>query len=775
MPKKIKTSTTLVIVESPAKCKKIEEYLGQGYKCIATYGHLRTINSLKNIDITNNFHPTYTIIDEPLKKKQIEILKKEIKKADDIILASDLDREGEMISYTIIELFNLPLNTKRITFNEITKTALNNALLNATTINMNLVYAQQARQILDILVGFKISPMLWKFISNSVLSAGRCQTPALKLIYENQKNIDESVERKVYKICGYFTNLNLPFELNKPLENENNVVDFLEKSKLFIHKYNCSSPKKIYKEPPEPLTTSKIQQMSSNEYHYSPKETMQICQKLYEKGLITYMRTDCKKYSNEFINIAFDYIKNTYGEEYCNYDLIITDTDKNIEKYKKHIQEAHEPIRPTNILVKFLPKDFENKEKKIYNLIWKTTMESCMKKASFYTITATISSPILELNYVYSSEFVDFEGWKIIDNKFIRENKEYLYLKNIANDCVINYKKITSKILLIGNKQHYTESKLVQKLEEKGIGRPSTFSSIVEKIQERGYVKKEDIKGKNIICDEYELEDGLIHKIQNKREFGNEKNKLVIQHLGIIVIEFLEKHFNTLLNYEYTSLMEDFLDKIAKGEKNWSTICYDCNKELDLLINNLKNEKKFDLQIDENNTYIIGKYGPIIKNIEEINGKKQLTFKSIKKDVDIDKIKNGDFSIEEIIDTSNSKKTQIILGKYEYKDVIIQHGKYGLYVTWGNNKISLKKFGNRPIENIKFDEVIEILNNSSTTNRIINKNISIRKGPKGDYIFYKTDKMKKPKFFSLHGFTENYKTCDINLCKDWIYETYNIK
>ena len=224
------TKTTLIIVESPAKCKKIEEYLGPGYKCVASYGHLRTISSLKDIDIENNFKPTYTIIDDTIKKKQIDFLRKEIKNAHEVILSSDIDREGEAISYSIIELFKLPLNTKRITFNEITESALRYAIQNPRTIDMNIVNAQQARQILDVLVGFKVSPVLWKLVKkgkDNALSAGRCQTPALKLVYENQKEIDESIERKVYNTTGYFTNSNLPFELSKQIEDEDDMIDFI--------------------------------------------------------------------------------------------------------------------------------------------------------------------------------------------------------------------------------------------------------------------------------------------------------------------------------------------------------------------------------------------------------------------------------------------------------------------------------------------------------------------------------------------------------------------
>jgi len=787
---------TLIIVESPAKCKKIEEYLGPGYKCVASYGHLRTISSLKNIDFDNNFKPTYTIIDEPIKKKQIEFLRKEIKNAGEVLLSSDMDREGEMISYSLIELFNLPLNTKRITFNEITETAIREAIQNPRTIDMNLVHAQQARQILDILVGFKVSPILWKLVStpkgkNNSLSAGRCQTPALKLVYENQKEIDDNNERKVYNTNGYFTNSNLAFDLSPQgkIESEDDMINFLDESADFSHIYTCSQPSKVYKQPPEPFTTSRIQQVASNELRYSPKETMRICQLLYEGGYITYMRTDSKTYSEEFINTASEYINKTYNTGYFNISLL-NKNDKPTENHKKTKkekiaqvkdnlrQEAHEAIRPTNVSLCELPEEIDSKEKRMYKLIWQNTLESCIVPASYFSITSSISAP-LNMKYNYASELIDFPGWKIVENKFSRENKDYQYLQTIKKDAVISYKKITSKITIKGSKTHYTEAKLVQLLEENGIGRPSTFSSLIDKIQERGYVKKDDIKGKEILCKDFELENGEIFQVETKREFGNEMSKLVIQPLGIIVMEFLDKHFNSLFNYQYTSLMEAGLDKIAKGQLIWFEVCSSCNNEVDTLVNQIKNETKVEFQIDENNTYMIGKYGPVIKCVEEIDGKEEVTFKSIKKDLDINKIENGEYDINHVVDTSKSQNTQYILGQYEGNDVIVRKGKFGLYVTWGENSRNLKEFGNRPIENIIFEEVKDFLEKGSNIIREINVSMSVRKGPKGDYLFYKTTKMKKPLFHDIKNFItetkEDYKICDLTILKSWIEEKYNIK
>ena len=795
MPKKYSTTTTLIIVESPAKCKKIEEYLGPGYKCVATYGHLRTITSLKHIDIERNFKPIYTIIDEPFKKSQIEFLRNEIKNANEVVLSSDLDREGEAISYSIIELFKLPMDTKRITFNEITESAIQLAIKNPRTIDMNTVNAQQARQILDVLVGFKVSPMLWKFISSPKgkefsLSAGRCQTPALKILYDNQKDINEHDERKVYNTTGYFTNSNIVFELNKQFETDDEITDFLDGSADFSHIYTCSQPVKIFKQPPEPFTTSKLQQVASNELHYAPKETMRICQSLYEGGFITYMRTDSKIYSNDFIDSTKKYIIKNYDAKYINENIDSMNTGVSLvkESVKKNQQttdkpppqEAHEAIRPTDISLFELPEGLDNKERRMYKLIWENTLESCMAVASFHSVKATITA-FQNTVFVYSSELIDFPGWKIVKKKYSTDNKEYQYLQTIKQTSIIPYKKICSKVTIKGLKQHYTEARLIQLLEEKGIGRPSTFSSLVDKIQERGYVKKEDIKGRELSCTDFELENGELFEIETKREFGNEKGKLVIQPLGTIVIDFLDKHFAGLFNYEYTKLMEDELDKIAKGELMWFNLCENCNNQIDLLIDGLKDETKIEIKLDENNTYIVGKFGPVVKYIEIIDGKEAIKFKPIKKNLDIHKIENGEYMVEDIldkVDTSKTTKGQYILGTHEGNDVILKKGKFGIYISWGENSKNLKELGNRPIENITFDEVKKYLDDGNKNIREINSNMSIRKGPKGDYIFYKTTKMKKPKFFDLKNFNsdikEDYKICDINILRSWIRENYDI-
>lgn len=785
--------TTLVIVESPAKCKKIESYLGPGYKVIASFGHLRNISGLDAINVNNNFETKYSVINEDLKLKQIEKIRSEIAKADDVIIATDDDREGEAIGWHICDLFGLSIiNTKRIIFHEITEAAIQSAISHPKRINMNLVQAQQARQILDLLVGFTISPVLWKFVSkthDTSLSAGRCQTPALRLVYENYLDIKQSPGKLVYNTFGYFTSLNLLFELNKQFENESTVKDFLEQSKTWNFIYSVTTPKKTIKKSPEPLTTSTLQQLASNELHMSPKETMKYAQQLYEGGFITYMRTDSKKYSQEFIDNIKQYIKTTHGEQYIsqtidNLIVGVKDEPKKSTKtvIKKGIpppQEAHEAIRPVNINVSStsLEDSLQSKAIKLYNIIWKRTIESCMPSAQYNYISAKIVAP-LETEFVFKAEQPIFLGWQIIQKKDNEtESKHYQFLQTLKQNVSINPKKIDSKFTMIELKSHYTEARLVQLLEEKGIGRPSTFASLVDKIQERKYVEKQNISGKEIECIDFSLTDNNISQLVSKREFGNEKNKLVIQPLGIIVIEFLLEQFDMFFNYDYTKNMEDDLDKIANGSFIWYKLCENCNNAL-TSVN--KEFKKFSVKIDENYTLIIGKHGPVVKYVDPKDAKK-VTFLPVKKNLDIDSITEN-ITLDDIIETSITNQQAI--GKYKGQDLFIKKGKYGIYAQWGKETKSLKEgFGDSKMDDIQYIDVIRYLDKDTVLDptkpvglvRELNNNLSIRTGKYGDYIFYKKPRAKKAEFFKLNGFDSDYKKCDKILLLNWIKQKYNIE
>jgi DNA topoisomerase-1 len=764
----------LVIVESPAKCKKIESYLGIGYKCIASYGHIREfLNGLKSIDITGStFEPSYKLMIS--KKKYINQLRTNIKKASEVILATDDDREGEAIAWHICMSFQLSIqHTKRIIFHEITKPAIKKALANPTTLNLNKIYSQQSRQILDLLVGYKISPILWSNISRrGKLSAGRCQSTALRLVYDNYKITENQTGKKVYSTSGLF-NINgksddILFELTTKIKDVNKIEEFLEESVFFDHNITKKEIKKVMKKPPTPLTTSKLQQKASNDIGFSPKQTMMCAQRLYENGYITYMRTDSTKYSAEFVKKAKNFIIDNYGENYGSKNLGLISISNNNKseneksKKKKNLaQEAHEAIRPTDIKRTSLQinSKITTKELKLYLLIYKNALSSCMANSIYDKLTLTLSAP-LSMEYKSCIEKNDFPGWKVVYG--IEDNLDLFNRFNDVNkQDMLNYSKVNCNMSIIDLKQHYTESKLIQLLEKKGIGRPSTFSSIISKIQDKGYVHKEKVPGIKIKCDNYELVGDEIETTCEVKEFGAEKNKLVLQPTGILVIEFLIKHFNQLFEYDYTRNMESMLDEIANGEKKWSDLCDDCNKNIDQCIKKIKKVDKPVIKIDEHHTYIIGKYGPVIK-CEDENG---ISFKQINKSIklDLEKLKSGKYTLKELMSSGNNQYSQYNrnLGSQDGEEVILKKGKFGMYVNIGGKNKSVKNI-KKDFDDVELSDVVEYLNNkpSSSTNIIkhINDDISIRKGIYGPYVYYKTSTMRVPKFISMKGIAQEEVT-----------------
>lgn len=815
-----------IIVESPAKCSKIESFLkgynGKLYKCIATYGHLRELNGLKSIDIKNHFHPTYQTIKK--KNKQIYQLKQFISYSSEILLATDDDREGEAIAWHVCKMFDLPIErTKRIIFHEITKSSLQYAVSNPIHINMNTVYAQQARQILDIIVGYKISPILWSHISydsKNALSAGRCQTPALRIVYENDKQIKESNASIYYQTTGYFTSLHIPFILQHEFIDSIDVKQFLFQSIHFNHTISIDKPKQVIKQPPKPFTTSLLQQVASNELHFSPKETMNACQKLYESGYITYMRTDTTYYSKEFIQSANTYIIQKYGDKYVKDINKICDDNNNNNKNEKNknikAQEAHEAIRPTRIeciQVDKFDKNLGKREERIYSLIRRNTIESCMSNAKYITIQCHIDAPSIMISskkivskYTFISEKNIFPGWKIINGiKTIeKQDKIYHHLEHLKDKSIVSYNKITSEIHMKYNKSHYTEAKLVKLLESYGIGRPSTFSSLIDKIQDRQYVKKTEIEGKKINCVDFELIKEHLKQVDREKIIGNEKNKLVLQPIGNIVIEFLLKHFSSIFDYTYTKNMEDKLDIISRGETNykWYDLCEECLNEVDICIKNIKKEEKMikkEIKIDDIHSFTIGRYGPVIicKNkkkdnndiINNTNTKKNKksadtisTFKQIKKEIldkeiDIEllkeKIQKGLYTIDDLIYDEDSKEVKgEMIGEYNNIPIYLKKGKYGKYIIYNNNNLSIRHIKNNSIE-----DIIELIKENEQSKSELSqielhqdndKSISIRNGKFGPYIYYKTKQMKKPTFI-------NIKKC--NFYKDIInyFTLYNKK
>jgi DNA topoisomerase-1 len=895
---------TLIIVESPAKCNKIEGYLGRdNYTCMASYGHIREIeDGLKSIDVDNEFSTKFAVMAS--KRQQVAKLREAIAMCREVILATDDDREGEAIAWHICDVFKLSVTTtKRIVFHEITESAIKAAIIAPQTVNMSIVHAQQARQLLDIIVGYKISPVLWTYVAHTNLSAGRCQTPALRLVYDNYKEIEASPGTMVYSVSGIFTKLNLTFHLSRDLESRESIEKFIRETSsapdsAFVA--SAAPPKKSTRTSPRPYSTSTLQQAANTEIHLSPKDTMAAAQKLYEHGYITYMRTDSKMYSRDFVNKAFDYIKNRWGS---------ASPDSTSSSSPSHLlgdvalfssadacaASAHEAIRPTDIQRVLLPQSCHPREHRLYAMIWRNTVESVMAPAICRTITMSISSPASasasasasdsitdrsKLEYKYTAEQVIQPGWKLVSG-YDTEANEYTYFASIAAASTVStfpYRKIVTKCAIRNTKSHYTESGLVQMLEKMGIGRPSTFSSLIDKIQERGYVKVQDVRGKSLECIEYILTNDK--KIETKievREIGGESRKLVIQPLGIMVVEFLMEHFAPLFDYEFTKQMETQLDDIATDGMVWHELCYKCWFEVTTQLQELKERGivKEEIRIDDNHSYIIGRYGPVIKcdvskmiqsvvhgedadddNVDDddkcnavVTSKKpKFVFKPVRKDLEYSKILRGEYSLEYMLGNETSLGVSTIcagvvagpdgsssvlshhntsgkyLGQYQGLDVVIKNGKFGVYVNWGVQNISLRtllgtsssakgggRFGKYARKetiqtksefDLTLEEVVGFIQGSVSSSssvqpsesdvhsigsgsdiangpssggtplqgqvlRMIDEHSSVRNGRYGPYIFHKTPKMSKPLFVPLKGFP-NYINCDIMLLKEWM-------
>jgi DNA topoisomerase-1 len=765
----------LIIVESPSKCAKIESYLGPDYCCIASKGHIRSIDGLKSIDTKKTYEPTFSIIDE--KKTHVDQMKSIVSNfsKQNIILASDDDREGEAIAWHICKIFDLPVETtKRIIFHEVTKPAIQKSIENPTTINMDLVHAQHARQVLDIIVGYKISPFLWKYLYNNKsnsLSAGRCQTPALRLVYDNEKEKETGggIETK-YKTIGTFLQKRIPFELNHEYDTPTEVMGFLEKSKTFVHKLTLGSPKDAIKSAPKPFHTSRLLQVASNMLHISPKETMNLCQMLYQAGYITYMRTESSQYSKTFLEQANKYIMGEWSSA-----KYLADFSK-LEN--KDASNPHEAIRVTHLETKTISNKDDLRLASMYRLIWRNTLESCMADAKYNTIKASISAPE-EHQYQYIIEIPVFLGWKVVSDKSDSENPNegsglHLYMQSIAKaDKPVPYLSIDSTVVVRNKHQHYTEASLIHKLEDLGIGRPSTFATIVDTIIDRGYVKKTDLTGTVTKCMEFKLVDKVIEKTEKEKTFGNEKNKLVIQPTGILTVEFLIQNFEKLFSYEYTKIMESQLDLVSSGkEKEWSTICGNCDNEIKQLAKTVKNVEKQTYALDETHELVFQAYGPSIKHTLTDGGVEYLPAKKDMK-IDLEKLKEGKYSLDDIIEIKNG-----CLGIYEDHDIFIKNGRYGPYVEWGTNRESIKEI-QKPLNEITLSDIESYLSNKSSKTeknvlRVLNEDLSVRKGKFGAYVYYKRKDMAKPDFLNIKKFNEGFLTCESETLISWLQSTYNI-
>jgi DNA topoisomerase-1 len=699
-------SKTLVLLESPGKIKKIQDFLGSDYIIKASYGHVQDLDkSTLSVDIDNNFKPNYIITQD--KKKVVKELQALAKDCKQVILAADGDREGEAIAWSLSKVLNLQ-NPKRIIFHEITKTSILKALENPTIINMNVVYAQQTRRILDRIVGYLISPILWKFLTPDAKSAGRVQSVVVKILIDKENEIIKSISQPYFKTTGnfQFCNINV-IKISSTLQDgtkiyqfksESDAKIFLEKiSKKIIFKVVSVNNKKSIRNPSPPFITSSLQQEASTKLKFNVKKTMDIAQKLYEQGLITYMRSDSPNISTDAINEAEKYIIKTYGKDYSN--------PKNYKSKNTSSQDAHECIRPTHVNQPE-PESIDGDLKKLYTLIWKRTIASQMSNAKINIQTILIDAidgneTIIKFNNVQTYftsnlENVEFDGYLIVyDNTPNDENDED---KNSGKLSINNNVNVSMHNIKISEEYtkpplRYNEAALVRFMEKNGIGRPSTFASSISKVIDRKYVEIKNIDGIIKLSKQLEINSKYNIKENTKQvTIGKEQSKLVPTFMGNQTNDFMVKHFNSILDIEFTANFETYLDKIAEGKANWVTVLkifYDMfNPIVEKLNAEAKNIKQLGgnvadrllgINTDNNEIYAgTGKFGPYVK-IKESDGKWKYA-KLIEKSVDT-------ITLENAITLLEFPKS---IGKIGNAIVTLHKGQYGLYIKCSGKNYSIK-------------------------------------------------------------------------------------
>ena len=736
----------LVIVESPAKAKTIEKFLGKEYLVKSSFGHVRDLVK-KNlaINIEDNYQPQYEISEG--KETVVSELKKLSKQAKSVLLASDEDREGEAIAWHLFEVLNLKSdNTKRIVFNEITKNAILKAVDNPRDIDINLVDAQQARRVLDRLVGFELSPVLWKKVKPS-LSAGRVQSVAVRLLVEREREIRDFSSRSSFRITSKFPVCEkdkkaiLNAELNRRIETYKETVDFLEKCKPAKYKVADVNVKPVKKSPAPPFTTSTLQQEASRKLGFSVAQTMSVAQKLYEAGKITYMRTDSVNLSNTAIDMAKQVIEKEFGKQYSY-----------VRQYKtksKGAQEAHEAIRPT-----YMEKSEvggTSQEKRLYELIWKRTVASQMSDAQLERTTVTIDISTVTEKFVATGEIIKFDGFLKLyyeshDDENEEENSTLLPPintgQNLAADEIIATQRFTH------HPPRYTEASLVKKLEELGIGRPSTYAPTISTIQQRGYVVKEDRTGTTREYAIYTLYNGTIKEEIKTEITGSEKAKLFPSDIGMIVNDFLIGNFNDIMDYNFTASVEKQFDEIAIGKLNWT-------KMIDKFYRPFHEKVEFTMQTSERTVGIrvlgvepgtgkpvtvkVGKYGPLVQ-LGETSDSDKPRFAGLMKNQSIETI-----TLDEALELFKLPRK---LGPYEGKEVTASVGRFGPYVLHNTKFYSIKS---NPLT-ILLDEAIEVIEAKRDADRKKtiktfeqSPELQILNGRWGPYISYKNENYKIPK------------------------------
>ena len=710
-------SKNLVIVESPAKAKTIEKFLGKDFLVKSSVGHIRDLPKKGGmaIDVDNDFEPSYEI--SPDKKKIVSELNKLSKKADLVWLATDEDREGEAIAWHLKQALNLKESKiKRIVFNEITKTAINFAVKNPRAINSKLVSAQQARRVLDRIVGFELSPVLWRKIKQG-LSAGRVQSVAVRLIVEREREIKDFNINSFYKVSTYFSNNNLKIfkaESTSRFEKKEDVLIFLENLSTSNFSISSLTKKPAKKSPAAPFTTSTLQQEASRKLGFSVSQTMSVAQKLYESGNITYMRTDSTTISKEAIDAAKNQIISSYGEEYF--------CSRSYTKKVKGAQEAHEAIRPTYMENKKIEGD--RNMQRLYDLIWKRTIASQMSDARLERTSVEIQPTNCKDSLFAKGEMVNFDGFlKVYLESKDEEEEQKGMLPNLKVGDAISLERIEAIERFTKPKARYTEASLVKKLEELGIGRPSTYASTITTIQNRGYVDKGRSEGSDRKFNFIEYNNGKLFDNIKIEKTGADKSKLIPSDIGMVVTDFLIDNFEQVMDYSFTADVEKEFDQISRGEKKWNEMIKQFYNVFHKRVNEVsENSEKAkgerllgkDPKTGENVYVKIGRYGPMAQ-IGEVSDEKKPRFASLLSDQSIQNI-----SLEETLDLF---KLPRVLGNFEDEEVVSAIGRFGPYLRHKGKFTSLKKdAGDDPLT-ITLDRAIEVINNQRKIEeeRIINR------------------------------------------------------
>ncbi len=754
----------LVIVESPAKAKTIEGFLGKDFTVKSSFGHVRDLAKKGiAIDIENGFIPDYAVLAD--KKDLVKELKKLSAKADVVWLATDEDREGEAISWHLFEALKLKEEkTKRIVFNEITKSAILKAIENPRTINKQLVDAQQARRVLDRLVGFELSPVLWRKVKPS-LSAGRVQSVSVRLIVDREKEILSFKSDTYYKTTATFLNSEgtiFQAEYDKKLKKKNEVNSLLENCLNANFKVSSLITKPSKRSPAAPFTTSTLQQEASRKLGYSVTQTMVVAQKLYEAGKITYMRTDSVNLSDTAINGAKDQITTMYGSEYSE-----------VRQYKvknKGAQEAHEAIRPVHLDKPDLGDD--NDLNRLYKLIWKRTIASQMSDAQLEKTTAKIEGSSVNGMFVARGEMIKFEGFLKVykestDNEDDDEQKSML--PTLSEGLELESNKIESTQKFTNHPARYTEASLVKKLEENGIGRPSTYAPTISTIQKRGYVVKESRDGKPREFEVLTLSNKKISSEIKTENAGAEKNKLFPTDIGIVVTDFLVENFSKVLDYNFTADVEKQFDIIADGELDWNNMISSFYKPFHETVEyalehseSARGEKLLgvDPKTGKNVWVKIGKYGPIVQ-LGDTEAEEKPKFASL-----IGEMTLANITLEQALSLLN---LPLEIGEYQDEKVTASIGRFGPYIKYKSKFYSLGKEGD--IFNTSLDDAIEVIKikDEADKNKFINEfesvdpPISVLNGRYGPYIKqgkknYKIPKDQEPKDLTLEDCLKIIKT-----------------